>query len=109
MDKKHITLPEGVTEADVAALKRTHGTVHRIAVKVDGKEYVGLFKKPDLSILSAAASVGAGDPIASAELVYNSCKLRADKGMDEDAEVHVAAMGAVGKLFRQLEAEVGEL
>ncbi|MBS1940309.1 MAG: hypothetical protein JST38_05475 [Bacteroidetes bacterium] len=109
MNKQHIALPEGVTDADVANLKRTHGSVHRIAVKVDGKEYVGLFKKPDLNILSAAASLAGSDPIASAELVYNSCKLRADKGMDEDAEVHVAAMGAVGKLFRQLEAEVGEL
>lgn len=109
MSKKTTTLPEGITDADVAQFKRTHGSVHRIAVPVDGKVYVGIFKKPDLSILSAAASVGAGDPIASAELVYNSCKLAADKAMDEDAEVHVAAMGAVGKLFRQLEAEVGEL
>lgn len=109
MSEKSQTLPEGVTDADVAQLKRAHGRVHRVAVKADAKEYVGLFKTPDLSILSAAASVAASDPVAAAELVYTSCKLAADKGMDEEAEVHVAAMGAVGRLFRQLEAEVGEL
>lgn len=106
---KEVQLPAGVTEAQVAELKRTHGSVHRVAVPKDGKVYVGLFRKPDLSVMSAAASVGTSDPIAAGEVVYKSCKLAADPEMDNDGEVHLAAMGAVGNLFRQLEAEVGEL
>lgn len=109
-EKKPATaqLPEGVTDGHVAAWKREHGKVHRVAVTKDGKVYVGLFKKPTLTIMSAAASVG-NDPIAQGDLVYNSCKLAVDPGMDSDDEVHLAAMKLVGGLFRALEGEVGEL
>lgn len=108
MSDKKKSLPDGVTDEQVQALVRRHGKVYPVRVAVDNQEYVGLFRKPTLADMSAASSLAATDPIGSNRLVYNSCKLVADKGMDENEEVLVAAMSKVAGLFRILQAEVGE-
>lgn len=102
--------PDGVTKEQVEQWRRKHGAdkVFPVRVPKDGKVYVGVFRKPDLSDMSAAASVGQGSAVDSAELLYNSCKLAVDPQMDSDDEVKFGAMMGVGKLFRVLEAEVGE-
>jgi hypothetical protein len=103
-------LPDGVTEEQLTKWKRVHGAdkVFPVRVTKDGKTYVGVFRKPDLSDMSAAASVGQNNPVGSAELLYNSCKLAVDPQMDSDDEVKFGAMTGVGRMFRVLEAEVGE-
>lgn len=107
-DMKSKALPEGVSEEDVAKLVRKHGQVYPLTVRRDKASYTGLFRKPTLADMSAAASVGTDNPMAAGELLYNSCKLAVDPAMDNDDEVKVAAINGVGKLFRILEAEVGE-
>lgn len=103
-------LPEGVTPEQLTQWQRKHGAdkVFPVRVKKDGKEFVGVFRKPNLTDMSAAASVGQGNPMASAELLYNSCKLAVDPEIEADDELKFGAMTGVGKLFRVLEAEVGE-
>ncbi len=102
-------LPEGVTEQQLAEWQRKYGAdkVFPIRVRKGDKEYVGTFRKPTLSDMSAAASVGQSNPMASAELLFNSCKLAVDPMMESDDEVKFGAMQGVGKLFRILDAEVG--
>lgn len=108
MTKEKKRLPDGVTEEQLTQWLRKHGKVYPVRVKKDDAEHLGLFRKPDLSDMSAAASVGQSNPIASAELLYNSCKLAVDPAMDSDDEVKFGAYSQVGKLFRVLEGEVGE-
>ncbi|MCW5900489.1 MAG: hypothetical protein KIT10_14590 [Flavobacteriales bacterium] len=106
--KEEKRLPDGVTQEQMNQLARQHGQVFPVRVKKDGKQFCGLFRKPKLSDMSAAAAVGMNDPLAAGDLVYNSCKLAADPEMDSDDEVHLAAVKSVQSLFRVLEAEVGE-
>lgn len=101
-------LPTNVTEEQLQELVRKHGTVYPVYVKKDDRTVCGLFKKPDLAIMGAAASAGTNDPVKAGQLIYNSCKLVVDPEMDSDDEVKMAAMNQVGKLFRLLEGEVGE-
>lgn len=101
-------LPDGVTEEQLTKFARQHGQVFPVRVRKDDKQYCGLFRKPKLSDMSAAASMVSSDPMAAGDLVYNSCKLAADAEMDSDDEVHLKAMTLVQTLFRTLEGEVGE-
>ena len=101
-------LPDGVTEEQLTQFVRKHGKVYPVRVPKDGTTHVGLFRKPTLTDMSAAASVGSSNPMAAGELLFNSCKLAVDPAMDQDDEVKVAAINGVSKLFRVLEAEVGE-
>lgn len=103
-------LPEGVTPEQLTQWQRKHGAdkVFPVKVKKGGKEHIGVFRKPNLTDMSAAASVGQGNPMASAELLYNSCKLAVDPEVEQDDELKFGMMTGVGKLFRVLEAEVGE-
>jgi hypothetical protein len=106
--KQELKLPQGVTEQQLTQWKRQHGKVYTVTVPQGDHVIRGLFKKPTLAILSAAASVGANDPIAAGSMVYESCKLAADVEMDTDEEVRLAAIKSVQGLFQQLTAEVGE-
>lgn len=101
-------LPQGVTAEQLQELVRKHGTVYPVYVRKDERVITGLFRKPDLAVMGAAASAGTHDPIAGGRVIYNTCKLVVDPEMDSDDEVRLAATGQVGKLFRILEAEVGE-
>lgn len=107
-DQKSKALPQGVSEEQLKKLVAKHGLVYPVHVRKDGAVLTGLFRKPTLADMSAAASVGAGNPLAAGELLYNSCKLAVDPAMDNDEEVRLSAINGVGKLFRILEAEVGE-
>lgn len=101
-------LPEGVTQEHVEQLVRKHGPVYPVRVTKAGQVYIGLFRKPKLSDMSAAATFGQSAPVEAGELLYRNCKLAADPAMDTDDEVHLSAINAVAKLFRVIEAEVGE-
>jgi hypothetical protein len=101
-------LPDGVTDEQLTQFQRKHGEVFPVRVRKDDKQFCGLFRKPKLSDMSAAQSLVSSDPMASGDLVYNSCKLAADPEMDSDEEVHLAAVKGVQRLFRVLEVEVGE-
>ncbi len=101
-------LPEGLAEEQLTQLVRKHGQVYPVRVPKDGLVHVGLFRKPTLADMSAAASVGTGNPMAAGELLYNTCKLAVDPALDSDDEVKLSAINAVSKLFKVLEAEVGE-
>lgn len=101
-------LPEGVTSEQVKQWTRKHKAVYPIRIDTGHGVVVGLFRKPTLSDMSAAASVGTGNPMAAGELLYNSCKLAVDPELETDDEAKVAAINGVSRLFRILEAEVGE-
>lgn len=108
MEKEDKKLPAGVTAEQVQQFVNRHKQVFPVRVPKDGQTYVGLFRKPKLSDMSAAAAIGQGDPIGAGELLYNQCKLACDPEMDSDDEVRMAAINGVSKIFRVLEAEVGE-
>lgn len=100
-------LPDGVTEEQLKKLVAKHGNVYPVRQKDGDVTYVGLFRKPNLTDMSAASSFG-NDQIAAGKLVYENCKLVVDPGMEENEEVLLAAIKAVNGLFRNLQAEVGE-
>lgn len=108
METKATNLPQGVTPEEIKKLLAKHKELHPITVKADGRTICGLFKKPTLSILSAAAAAGASDPLKAGEVIYTNCKVLADAEMDTNEEVHLAAITQVNGLFRILQAEVGE-
>lgn len=103
-------LPEGVTEEQLTQFMRQHGPdkVFPVRVRKNGVVHVGIFRKPTLIDMSAAASVGTSNPVAAGELLYSTCKLAVDNAMDNDDEVKLAAINGVSKLFKVLETEVGE-
>jgi hypothetical protein len=101
-------LPQGTTPEQLQELVRKHGTVYPVYVTKDDRVFAGLFKKPNLTIMGAAAAAGTSNPLRTGEVLYTNCKLVADPEMDSDEEVKLAAINQVGKLFRILEAEVGE-
>lgn len=101
-------LPKNVTPDDVKKLVLQHGKLTELTVRRDGESFTGLFKKPTLAILSACAAKS-DDPIGAARLMYNSCKVVVDAEVENDDELLVAMFGAVGRLFRTLQAEVGEV
>ena len=108
MSKTSPKLPAGVTDAELKVLVKKHGPLYPISVTRGSKTYTGLFTKPDLAIMGAAASVGKDDPIASGTILYNSCKVKVDPEMDADDEVKFGAIRSVNGLFKLLQAEVGE-
>lgn len=101
-------LPKNVTLDDVKKLVLQHGKLTELTVRRDNESYTGLFKKPTLAILSACAAKS-DDPIASARLMYNSCKVVVDEEVEKDDELLVGMFTLVGKLFRTVQGEVGEV
>lgn len=102
-------LPEGVTDEQVTKFLRQYpGGVYPVKVRKDDQVHIGLFRKPTLVDMSAAASFGTSNPMGAGELLFNNCKLAIDPAMESDGEVRLAAITGVSKLFRVLEAEVGE-
>lgn len=108
MNEAKRRLPEGVTEEQVTQWVRRHKQVFPIEVAKDEVIILGLFRKPTLADMSAAASVGVNSPMAAGELLYKSCKLAVDPAMDSDDEVMVGAINAVSSLFKVLQGKVGE-
>ncbi|MBS1940882.1 MAG: hypothetical protein JST38_08400 [Bacteroidetes bacterium] len=101
-------LPEGFTAERVKELARQHGAVYPVHVRKDGRIFTGLFKKPTLSIMSAAAAMGGDDAIKQGRVMYTNCKLAVDPQVDQDEELLFGMITGVGRLFKVLAAEVGE-
>lgn len=106
-------LPKGVTDGDLRKFVSVHGQVFPIYVTKEDKTYCVLAKKPTLAILAAATSaaqLGEGqlDAFKYMEVVYNSCKLVADKEVAEDEELLNGAQNKVSVLFKTAQAVVGE-
>lgn len=105
-ETKSRPLPKHVTEADLKKLVLEHGPLFPVTVKRDGETFTGLFKKPSLGIISAASTKE--DNIAQGKLMYNSCVKAIDPEVEQDDELMLGMISGVGKLFRVLQAEVGE-
>lgn len=101
-------LPAGVTPEQAKELARKHGAVYPVTVRKNKKAYVGLFKRPTLSILSAAAASAGDDAIRQGQVLYANCKLAVDPEVDQDEELLFGMITGVGSLFKVLAAEVGE-
>lgn len=107
------TLPPGVTQGDVANWKKD-GPVFSFVAKHEGEHYVGLFRKPTLTILHAATAAntmdgGKLDYFGMLKTQYESCKLAVDPKGEAIDEVKSGWQNKVAALFKQVEVEVGEL
>lgn len=103
-------LPGGVKQSDIDGWKAKFGSVHQVQVPKDdsGENLVtGYFRKPDLSILAAAASTT--DPMASGAVLFENCYLGGDPEIKGNDECRLSATVAVSKLFKVRVASIKEV
>jgi hypothetical protein len=99
----------GVTPAQINAWKAKHKEVYAIAVDDEGKELVGIFKKPDMATISAASRFASSDPVKSGEILFESCWLGGDIELKELDELKVSCFGKLAELFKVKEATIKKL
>lgn len=74
----------GLSEGEISRLKAKHGELTLISIE-GGNEFI--FKKPDMSTISAAVAVGKDDPMAFNVILFNNCLVAGDRDAVEDASV----------------------
>lgn len=89
-----------VSDEELAGLKEKHGKVKVMEVPVNdaGTEVaVGYFKPIDRQTMGASLSIS--DPVASKELVLNTCFIGGDKRILEDDELFFSACLLVDQMM----------
>lgn len=94
--------PEMTPESQIAAWKKKHGDVFRYSA---GEKSCYL-KKPDRSVLSAAAVIGKNDPLKYNEILLANCFLGGDEEIKTDDGLF---LGISQKLAELVEIKEGEL
>lgn len=104
-EAKKLKLPQGVTEEQVKVWKNKYSKLEIITIKdTDGKEYVGIFRRPDMQILSLVNAKYKSDETAALQALYQNTKLAVDEEIEKDAVLKVAVAGQLGELFRRITA-----
>lgn len=110
VDPKEL-LPGGVTQSQIDNWKKDF-PVYKISVPIsdaeDAHKVTGYFKKPNLTVLSAATSAG-NDPLRVGNIMLESLFLAGDPEIKGNDEVKMSVMLELNKLFKVRQAEVGEL
>ena len=99
----------GVTQGQIDAWKREFKEVHLITVKDGENEINGIFRKPDMTILSAAGRVAKSDPMQSGQIMFDNCLLACDDALKTDDELKVSCFSKLGELFKIREASIKKL
>lgn len=114
-EQKAKTLPCGISEAQLKQWKNEHGedNIHVVEVpRIDDEgtgNYEGIFRKPDMSIISAASKYAESDPIKAGEILYENCKLKVDPEMDAKPEIKASTFAQLMKMFKVREAKIKKL
>lgn len=93
------------TKEEIIAFKAKYGEVHEVKSVKDGETHFTYVKKPDLSIISAAAKYADSDPVQSGVIMFNSTRIGGSEAILEDAEMKLGVIQYVGKIFKVVEAE----
>lgn len=85
-------------------LKRVHEI---LTTDEEGNEHVTYSRKPNLEMLQMLADhAKKNQEFKGLEVMFNTLRLGGSDEVMKDDEMKLAAMGAVGKLFRKQEAKV---
>tara|TARA_Y100000782_G_scaffold111876_1_gene140908 strand:- start:5291 stop:5620 length:330 start_codon:yes stop_codon:yes gene_type:complete len=98
-------------EGQIRKWKAKYGAVHQVTVPVgdEEEEAIAYFRKPDLKTIGAAGKFAETDPIKAGEIIFSNCWLGGDERIKEDDEAKIAAIKAVGQLFKAKVAQVKKL
>jgi hypothetical protein len=104
-----------LTPDEVVALKQKHNLQEVFQLTVEDPEddnvrHVGYFKKPDLDVVSMAATAMQKDMMAGGRIITKNCWLAgSEKAKNDNGELKASFMAAAQSLFKIKEAEVKKL
>lgn len=99
-----------VTEGKIAMWKKQYGEVYSMIVKPASEgepELVGYFRKPDLTILSAAMSTS--DIIKTGTILFDNCWLDGDDAINHSDEAKLGIIKELAQLFKPRVVELKKL
>jgi hypothetical protein len=127
--KKTIKLPAEVSPAMFMAWKKKHGKLLVVStvcetdteISIEGddivieekteseksisKQYVSIFKQPDISLLAEVNKKMKDDEVAGAKLLFNGCKLHVDEAVINDISLFLSVAAELKKLTTQKKSE----
>ena len=88
---------------DIEALKKEHGEIHYIELATDtpGQMVGGIFKKPNIKVLTAVSKTAETDKVGAALVMYNMTKVLVDPEIEKSEELKMSATEAVAELFKK--------
>ena len=96
---------EKTTEEKIAEWKNKYGDVFQ--VEVGGKNC--FLHKPDRKTLSAAAVIGANDPLKYNEILLKNCWIEGDEEIKTNDELFLGVSGKLGEIVKVAEASIKKL
>jgi len=100
-------LPGGISRAQLNAWKAKYTDAYCITIEDDeGNRLAAWFRKPDIDCISAAARYAESDPMKSGLVVFNTCVLHCDAGIEADDNLKISVMNKLGELMKVREAEL---
>ena len=83
--------PEDIKKT-VEALKKEHKAVNVITVDMDGKTYVGFFKRPGRDVMARAMSMESQHlKVEAGEFILDNCWIKGDEEMKTDEDLRLSA------------------
>jgi hypothetical protein len=100
-----------ITDAQIKSWKAKHGNIYEVTVELENEEespnaknqlevVSGVFRKPDLDIISAGEAIADKDSIKKATFYFDNCWLGGDERMKSNSELKLAAALKVVALFK---------
>lgn len=101
-------LTGGLTLLEIEALKKKHKvkSIHLVTVESEDGELYFWFKKPDMTTLSAVASIADKDPIKSAQVLFKNCLIKGDADYANDADVFPSVSQHLHKIMNQAKSKL---
>lgn len=93
------------TKEEITAFKAKHGEVHEVKSVKDNETHYTYVKKPDLTVISAAAKYADSDPVQSGTIMFNTTRIGGSEAVVEDAEMKLGVIQYIGQIFKVVEAE----
>lgn len=90
---------------EIKALKAKYGEVHLTKSVKGANTHYTYIKKPDLTIIAAAAKYAEDDPVKSGVIMFNSTRVGGSDEVLTDDEMKLGVIGYVGSIFKAVEAE----
>lgn len=82
----------GLNQAQINALKKEYNTKSLFLITVETEDEPLFFwmKKPDMTVLSAVASLADNDPIKAGQVMFHDCLVKGDPHYADDVDVFPA-------------------
>ena len=88
------------SEAQIAKWKKEHGVLHKLTVKVPGKEdAICIVRSPKVSDISQSATLGEGDEFKIGAIQLNNCWIDGDERIKSNLAFLQAAAVQMGRVF----------